>query len=99
MKRYIRSSYSEPYIPDMTERFPEGLDGPDMYDYDDPEDAMWAAMEDDYYSSLEPNLNHYREMSDEEFEALSEAEKQEYYDLEDEWNEYQGTEGAQWFRR
>ena len=45
------------YIPDLTERFPEGFGGVDMTDSFFPsrnmsdEDAIWAAMEDDYMNS------------------------------------------------
>ena len=35
------------YIPDMTERFPEGLDGVDMFAPRDWEAAAWAEMERD----------------------------------------------------
>ena len=42
MKRYIRSGQ---YIPDLTERFPEGLDGPDMYEPRDPEEAFWDMVD------------------------------------------------------
>ena len=41
------------YIPDLTERFPEGFDGPDMYEPYDPEYAMWEALERDYCCSEE----------------------------------------------
>ena len=54
---------SNQYIPDLTERFPEGFGGVDLTDryfpsrrsYSDmmAEDAIWAAMEDDYLSSQE----------------------------------------------
>lgn len=33
------------YIPDLTERFPEGLDGVDMWEPRNPEYEMWAALE------------------------------------------------------
>lgn len=36
------------YIPDLTERYPEGLDGVDMFKPYDPEAEMWDAMERDY---------------------------------------------------
>ena len=101
MKRYIRSSsYSEPYIPDMTERFPEGLDGPDMYDYNDPEDVMWDAMADDYYNALRDRImNKWDKMSDEEFQQLSPEEYQEYLDDAEEWKEISETEGPDWERQ
>ena len=41
MKRYVRTQY----IPDLTERFPEGLDGPDMYEPRDPEEAFWKTVD------------------------------------------------------
>ena len=41
MKRYIRSQH----IPDMTERFPEGLRGRDMYDIKTPEEAFWDLVD------------------------------------------------------
>ena len=41
------------YIPDLTERFPEGFDGPDMYEPYNPEYAMWEAMEKDYNDTCE----------------------------------------------
>lgn len=42
MKRLIRSSQ---YIPDLTERFPEGFGGRDMYDVSTPEEAFWDAVD------------------------------------------------------
>ncbi len=41
MKRYIRSQY----IPDLTERFPEGFGGRDTYDIKTPEEAFWDAVD------------------------------------------------------
>ena len=39
------------YIPDLTERYPEGLDGVDMFAPRDLEAAAWDAMERDYRES------------------------------------------------
>ena len=36
------------YIPDLTERFPEGLDGVDMFEPYDIESKMWADLERQY---------------------------------------------------
>ena len=36
------------YIPDLTERFPEGLNGVDMFEPYDIESKMWADMERQY---------------------------------------------------
>ena len=33
------------YIPDLTERYPEGFDGVDMYERYNPEYEMWKALE------------------------------------------------------
>ena len=33
------------YIPDLTERYPEGFDGVDMYEPRDPEYEFWKAVE------------------------------------------------------
>lgn len=41
------------YIPDLTERYPEGFDGPDMYEPRDIEYMMWKALEREYYESEE----------------------------------------------
>lgn len=41
------------YIPDLTERYPEGFDGEERYVPYDPEYAMWEAMERDYYEAEE----------------------------------------------
>lgn len=103
MYRYIKS---DQYIPDMTERFPEGMDGPDYTDSYFPEkgyyggedprgyEPSYAEWEADYYADLVKRINKYNEMSDEEFEALSEAEKQEYYDMQEELKEYNDSDGA-----
>ncbi len=42
MKRYIQSSQ---YIPDLTERFPEGLEGRDLTEPRDAEDAFWDLVD------------------------------------------------------
>ena len=47
------------YIPDLTERFPEGFGGVDLTDkyfpsergYDSDEEAAWAAFEEEYYNN------------------------------------------------
>ena len=39
------------YIPDLTERYPEGLDGVDTLEPYDPEYAMWDALEKEYYEN------------------------------------------------
>ena len=107
MKRYIRSARDQ-YLPDMTERFPEGRDGIDLTDSYFPEkgyyggedprgyEPSYAEWEADYYADLVKRINAYNEMSDEEFEALSEAEKQEYYDMQEELREYNDSDGANW---
>ena len=48
------------YIPDLTERFPEGLDGVDMYEPRDPEYEFWKTVEEAdraerEYTEPEPN--------------------------------------------
>lgn len=43
--------YYDSYIPDMTERFPEGLDGVDMFAPRDWEAAAWAEMEREYHEA------------------------------------------------
>lgn len=103
MKRYIRS---DQYIPDMTERFPEGRDGVDLTDsyfpsrgYSSDEDAIWDAMADDYYSALEDRVKRWQSMTDEELENLSKEEYEEYIDDMEEWNEYNASEGPQWERQ
>ena len=40
------------YVPDLTERYPEGFGGADIFEPYDPEYAMWEAMERDYYDSM-----------------------------------------------
>lgn len=39
------------YIPDLTERYPEGFNGVDMFESYDPEYEMWAALEREYYEN------------------------------------------------
>lgn len=41
----------EPYIPDLTERYPEGFNGIDMYEPYDLEAIAWAEMEREYYEN------------------------------------------------
>ena len=61
----------EQYIPDLTERFPEGFGGVDMTDkyfpsrgnYSD-EDMIWAAMEDDYNNAQEDTQPRQFELDD-----------------------------------
>ena len=44
------------YIPDLTERFPEGLDGVDMFAPRDWESAAWAEMEREYQKDQEREI-------------------------------------------
>ena len=58
------------YIPDMTERFPEGLNGVDMYQSHDPEDQMWSSMEDEYNDYLEEILDNIQYYPDDELQSI-----------------------------
>jgi len=42
MKRYVKSGQ---YIPDLTERFPEGFNGRDLSEPRDPEDDFWDLVD------------------------------------------------------
>ena len=44
------------YIPDLTERFPEGLDGVDMFEPYDIETKMWDDLEREYRESERANI-------------------------------------------
>lgn len=44
------------YIPDLTERYPEGLDGVDMFEPYDIEARMWDDLEREYRESERANI-------------------------------------------
>ncbi len=95
MYRYIRS---DQYIPDMTERFPEGMRG---YDETEPEgyEPDYAEWEAEHYSDLVKEIRRYQDMTQEEFDALAEDDRQRYYDLEEELRENDDSDGSAWERR
>lgn len=58
------------YIPDLTERYPEGFNGVDMFEPYDPEAAAWEAME-----------REYKEEERREFERITEQMRREGYTI------------------
>lgn len=73
------------YIPDMTERFPEGLDGVDMYQSYDPEEQMWNSMQDEYNDYLQEIIDNIQSYPDDELQRIYEDERSGYegMDLDD----------------
>ena len=53
------------YIPDLTERYPEGFDGVDMLEPRNQEYEMWSAMEKDHDDSYKANYLEARNASGE----------------------------------
>ena len=46
------------YIPDLTERYPEGFRGVDMFEPFDIESKMWDDLEREYRESERANIEH-----------------------------------------
>lgn len=74
------------YIPDMTERFPEGPDGPDYTDsyfgggsYSD-EDLAWQGMEDDYNQYIQEIIDNVQHYSDEELQEIYSEQRDSFND-------------------
>lgn len=80
--------YNMTYIPDLTERYPEGFGGVDMYAPRDPEYDFWNAVEEadrlerEYFKKRDAKIADYREyLKSNPCEAESveyDAESQEY---------------------
>ena len=58
------------YIPDMAERFPEGMDGPDMYEPYDPEVAMWNSMRNEYEDYIQEIIDNIQSYPDDELQKI-----------------------------
>ena len=59
------------YIPDMTERFPEGMDGIDMYEPRDPEYDFWRDVElAEEAEHMEMELEKEKDMTNEKYNCL-----------------------------
>ena len=63
------------YIPDMTERYPEGLNGHDMYDPYDPEEQMWDSMADEYHDYIQEIIDNIQSYPDDELQKMYEEQR------------------------